>query len=130
MLSMMLWPLPTALSVHENDHAIIITKRLVQQTRISQKFIMRISSKFVTPLIIPFSTYKKNLQLYENLKMVLGDMTPRHSGLPKLVNFYKTCLEWSFHSMKTQRTSKTRLCELPSPHFSNSRNLQVYFGRS
>ena len=48
----------------------------------------------------------------------------------KMVNFYITRLEWSFHSMKRHKNSqKTTLWIVP--HFSkiwNARNFQVYFG--
>ena len=55
------------------------------------------------------------------------------SGWPKMVKFYKNCLEWPFHHMNIPNTyneqAKTLLSEKPhiSRKLSKARNLQIHF---
>ena len=45
-------------------------------------------------------------------------------------HFYKTCLEWPFHSTNRHKNCQTRLCELPHIYqkFSKARFVKVHFG--
>ena len=80
------------------------------------------------------TTRNKSLRHSENFKikkMVSGVwFLPTALGVHNNCHFYKTCLEWPFHSTNRHKNCLTRLCELPHIYqkFSKARFVKVHLG--